>query len=1307
LAILLLLCLLFPLRAVLTSPDSPLYAAHALNLHLGLGYVEADQITPVLHRAPLFAGLLARLLGWSGSLEVAAWLLIRASFVMAVLLCYAVARAWVGTGAALLASFLALSCPVLNDYGSQLLLDIVFAVPALAALHWTKGALDGGGLTRALAAGVALGLAFWIKELALLLVPFPVLWMLLAGRLRDARAWGLCLVVGAAALAVVLPWIVYVRGHGGAWVSLLGLNALEVGRSLASGHGDGGVLQRAASWAGHLGSFFQRYMVGELPLWPLVAAAWAHAAGRGLWRRGSPERTLLCCLVLFLPAMLFLGDRGYRPGQVLVLYLLSYVAAAGFLVRVLGAARTACGTGTLGAGGLRRAGIMGLILVVCAAVLGIQVRKTWALWDQRVGSWQGPGPEFTGAMNPHDRRAAREILGHLAPGTPALCPWQSLNALYVYGRGAYPLIHLGLRGASTQVRVNEIRAGGPPEAPGRWTALMGSHTGGKVTLMAVSDGDLQEARARSGAAHLLIPPRYGELTEILEGDEAYSLMAASPFLGAARGRGARPRLALYELRVPKASGSAHRLVACESLLVSLDRLAADHPRQFHAVASSFFGGVPGVARGELAWLEPGAWFGDPQVLKGIWRSLLAGDAPGGAREGRLAPGMVRVQRFSDGLECWAHAPGRVRPTKGETWVTYWRNPMVEKGSYAVQLVWSGQGGGRAGEALRLDVDASSPWRVLRVPWSPPRELARGVYQVGWRARRWSGVDSRTVPVPPSGPEFPGEVVHDAPVPLAGALAPVPGVRIYRELYPGIVLLGADVARLETGLRRWVDLVLYYQVTKRPDAEDQWGCELGGEWGWNAARLMARWRLEAGPGGAQGVLGLPEGWGPPRWLPGDRIVERYQVPAGEGEGGPSNRGTHLRFTGTAGGAPLSCMVPLAAEESAPGCGGEPGTALLFAVEAPGNAAANGDDVGAWEILHGAGLAGMVVQGPRVLAQALPRGIPSSAVASGVREGLEGSQAAVAAGGRDGSGAWWVRRVRPVEHPFPDGAPYRVRLEHSDPSVSWGVADLRAWGLDLPGVPAPRAALFSPDGRRMEGPIALGPWCFLVRLAETGSYALYYGADGGTMAAGTRREWVRRGPGMWRRLMGLGELEGGIRSFALERASGPAGAAPPGGGAHYRLTLHVPSPTPKAMVKRAVDVPLERPRRMGPESFLVYSVMFPEDPGISPSVQLGFEDGDTSRHNPALDLQGAPAAWHNPARSYALGRWWTRVVPMGAYAGRDAVCFYLMMHQNGTAIPAGEHVFYFDQPRVEDGKIGRLPVGGMDVSLPAWARQFAPP
>jgi len=213
--------LFFPLRGVRMTPDGSLYLARALNLYNKVGYVECDW-SPAVPRGPVFPLLVAGSFHLFGVSARSALWVVRTAFVVNALLMYGIGAKLYNRVVGLSAAALYLTSYVIFRWSAQVLLDavmpmFVFASFFLLLVTWQhRWRVPFFGM-----AGLLTGIAYLTKQTAILFLPLPALLWVLSPQYRRKGVWLGIVAFWVAALALIVPWMVYVSSVRQRLVSLI------------------------------------------------------------------------------------------------------------------------------------------------------------------------------------------------------------------------------------------------------------------------------------------------------------------------------------------------------------------------------------------------------------------------------------------------------------------------------------------------------------------------------------------------------------------------------------------------------------------------------------------------------------------------------------------------------------------------------------------------------------------------------------------------------------------------------------------------------------------------------------------------------------------------------------------------------------------------------------------------------------------------------------------------------------------------------------------------------------------------------
>lgn len=365
-------------RSNLLTSDESLYLSEGFNIATGRGltYTSGE---PIVHRPPLFPALLATDFKLAGlSLDNAYWVP-RIFTILSAMVLYFLGLRLFNFWAGFLAASLAMGSSYLNYVGgTNLFLDGTLAFFVLLSLALLVQALESDRGWWFAAAGTALGLAFLVKETALAWAPLVVITPLLFQRYRTVAC--------ARGVALYMAGFVAVTGWWFAWVyaETRDLYAFRLstrttfllaGLVLALLVVAGVLLLLRARSLKDVGRLVVRLGPAESPLWPVAGLvlliAWALVSLRSLeagstefvthnyfdtvpdyfqtivssnvqpyyavlaaWAlvlvaavRGHRQSGLLVvALVLFLPIIVFVGNREWEIRQITPAIYLSYLA---------------------------------------------------------------------------------------------------------------------------------------------------------------------------------------------------------------------------------------------------------------------------------------------------------------------------------------------------------------------------------------------------------------------------------------------------------------------------------------------------------------------------------------------------------------------------------------------------------------------------------------------------------------------------------------------------------------------------------------------------------------------------------------------------------------------------------------------------------------------------------------------------------------------------------------------------------------------------------------------------------------------
>ena len=332
----------FPTPSVSTSPDSAWYVSSGLNIFHGYGYVNTDHLTSVVNRGPVFPFLMALSFWFFGVSIHSAVMVVRLFFVLNNLMIYKLGEDLFGRKVGLLAALLCLFSATIHQWSSYLLLDNVwpFFILLFFWLHF-KACLQKRLLYFVLAGG-SLSIAFLTKELSLLWLPLPLIYVLVSKAMRCRENMIGISVLYLTFFLSVLPWGIHIHENCGtlrplfgrfANTEMQGTGKISQALSESSKHGMTAALYKLQLVRGAYSSFYHRYIETKFAMPGIfILISYAVIFFRALFFRNKSDALLATALFCLLPFALGMGIAKLRTGQTLILYFLSLLSFANCII---------------------------------------------------------------------------------------------------------------------------------------------------------------------------------------------------------------------------------------------------------------------------------------------------------------------------------------------------------------------------------------------------------------------------------------------------------------------------------------------------------------------------------------------------------------------------------------------------------------------------------------------------------------------------------------------------------------------------------------------------------------------------------------------------------------------------------------------------------------------------------------------------------------------------------------------------------------------------------------------------------------
>jgi hypothetical protein len=482
-----------PVREVTTGSDAMWYLVSALNLAQGKGYVDAAH-EPILQRPPLFPLLTAawmKATGWDG-LRAGLWL-VRGIGVLTILLVAFIAATQGGMRMALMAASFLVSSRGFNPWVERILVDGVFPFLALGASWLLWRSMDEGRLrwVYAVSGGVVMGMAFGVKEFAVVFLALPFLVVAAGGGTATARRAGPAVVFLGILTMAVVGWLAHATGQKGLGVDGFAPEGKFVTAFLFQGDLSGYL---RSAWTFLSEYFFteMRWASGHLLAWAVCAVLAAKGDRFSRW--------LVCSLIPFLPIALFVGHYGVRAGNLVYIYVLTLLNTS-YLLHTVG-----CRLQNLRQG----PAIVACVWATCLAVPWVSQWRDLTDIARRQFNPLGLKPVVVQGGLSSEVVEIHGLLDRLAPEADSmLCTWQYRDAFYYlwHGERRMPQVPFGV-GYHAARRQDAMPRATPS---GELTLLfLRAHVKGKA-LEAITEEHLLGVIAAERTRYVIVTPRHAYL----------------------------------------------------------------------------------------------------------------------------------------------------------------------------------------------------------------------------------------------------------------------------------------------------------------------------------------------------------------------------------------------------------------------------------------------------------------------------------------------------------------------------------------------------------------------------------------------------------------------------------------------------------------------------------------------------------------------------------------------------------------------------------------------------------------------------
>ncbi|MDY7038959.1 MAG: glycosyltransferase family 39 protein, partial [Thermodesulfobacteriota bacterium] len=310
----------------------------ALNIFMGKGYTNMDG-SVILNRGPVFPLMIASSYWLLGVSAWTAFWVVRIFCILNPIIIYFFGKRffgkWVGFSASLL---------ILTSYGmnfwSYRHIDAVWPFFTLVSILTIHLALENERYIYFVLSGILMGLAYLVKQAAILFLPLPLILTTVIGDYRRKKNLVGSIIFILTIFAFISPWLDYAYSHGkNIELALFG----EVGRDESETTVNADILVFAKDYLLGLLAYYDKgsnSLSSNFSIAPLFICAWLFTIYRAI--RGEKASVFFTVFLLLLsPYIAFVGLNNMRVGQLVIFLLITYLVTAGFCLAIMGKAAAA------------------------------------------------------------------------------------------------------------------------------------------------------------------------------------------------------------------------------------------------------------------------------------------------------------------------------------------------------------------------------------------------------------------------------------------------------------------------------------------------------------------------------------------------------------------------------------------------------------------------------------------------------------------------------------------------------------------------------------------------------------------------------------------------------------------------------------------------------------------------------------------------------------------------------------------------------------------------------------------------------
>lgn len=281
-------------------------------------------------RAPGFPVIIASGFKLFGVSVESAYYVVRLFYALNIIMVFLLASKLFNPVIGLLSSFFVVSSYAINKASVFLNYDPVISTLILLSIFLFVQQFKGDKLIYSVLSGISLGMAYLVKEIALLYLFLPLIFLFSKKDREYKYIFKSVLFFVFPFLLIISPWLIYMASNGWGFYILGSASPRVLEKFYGQQNPVSFILNKELFR--NIYAYYKLYLNPNFVFAPLMVVAWLYIIVITVFKREQSQLILAVCGVLFLPVLIIIGGYGERIGQAITFFDLSFIALSYFIV---------------------------------------------------------------------------------------------------------------------------------------------------------------------------------------------------------------------------------------------------------------------------------------------------------------------------------------------------------------------------------------------------------------------------------------------------------------------------------------------------------------------------------------------------------------------------------------------------------------------------------------------------------------------------------------------------------------------------------------------------------------------------------------------------------------------------------------------------------------------------------------------------------------------------------------------------------------------------------------------------------------